>query len=124
MTKMPLTQADLDQFTGTETYHRWSALYPNFVLTDGTYYLAEQANAYWLMDLIASYQTHRMQTKQPFQVWTLTVHEHEGKVTATDGNGHILISQEIPHTDFPLERVALYAIYDDRYLVILLTSEY
>ncbi len=116
-------QSNLEQFTGTEAYHRWSVLHPNFVLTDGTHYLAEQAGAYWLMDLIGSYQS-RLMHKEPFQVWKLTVKDRKGEVIAEDGNGHVLIRQKIEYTDFPLERIELYAIYDGNYLVILLNSEY
>ena len=44
---------DLAQFTGTEAYYRYVG---GTLLTDGTKYLANEAGAYWLMDLIASYQ--------------------------------------------------------------------
>ena len=46
---------NLAQFYGTSAYYRFIIL-SNLVLTDGTKYLAEVAGAYWLMDLIASYQ--------------------------------------------------------------------
>ena len=46
---------NLDCFTGTENYYRWSVLFPDVVLTDGAKYLAEAADAYWLMDLLASH---------------------------------------------------------------------
>ena len=40
---MPLhdKQSDLAQFTGTESYHRWSPLFPRMVLTDGAMFVAE-----------------------------------------------------------------------------------
>ncbi len=47
---------DLSGFTGTDHYYRWSSLFRNCLLTDGTHYLAETAGAYWLMDAIASHQ--------------------------------------------------------------------
>jgi hypothetical protein len=98
-------------------------MFPSFVLTDGAQYVAEQAGAYWLMDLIGSYQ-YPLLPEEPFQVWVLTAQGKKGKVVADDGNGRILVSQEIPYTDFPLEQIKLYAIYDGSYLVILLPSEY
>lgn len=39
-------------FTGTTVYHLHA---PRVVLTDGAKYVAEHAEAYWLMDAIASY---------------------------------------------------------------------
>ncbi len=114
---------NLEQFSGTEAYHRWSVLHPNFVLTDGVYYLAEQAGAYWLMDVIASYQS-RLMHREPFQVWTLIVRGCKGEIKAEDGNGHTLAHQEVSYTDFPLEQIELYAIFDGSYLVILLPGEY
>src|ERR1039458_7739091 len=44
----------LRYFTGTEEYHRhWMR---RITFTDGVKFLAEQAGAYWLIDLIASWQ--------------------------------------------------------------------
>ena len=48
--------AQLNNFTGTEKYHRFSSLFPNILLTDGANHLANQANCFWLMDIIASVQ--------------------------------------------------------------------
>ena len=39
---------DLQNFTGTDGYTRWSPIFKNFLLTDGAKYLAEFADAYWL----------------------------------------------------------------------------
>ena len=63
-----LTQADLDQFYGTENYYHYLA---GLKLTDGVKYLADEAGAYWLLDIIASYQTDPKIRHQPFQVWEL-----------------------------------------------------
>ena len=123
-------EANLPHFTGTESYT--NLRYPwlrgqKFLLTDGTKYLAETAKAFWLMDAIASHQTNRQVAAEPFQVWELTVNEkREAVLTCTDGNKTILVRQEIPATDFPLEKITLYAEQSD-YLggrVVMLTSEY
>lgn len=117
-----LTRTVLDLFTGTEAYHRWSALFPYTVLTDGAQYVAEEGKAYWLMDLIASHQ-HGSLRFEEFQVWELIVQDSAGVVIAEDGNGHELARQQIPYTDFPFG-IKLYAIYDADLLVILLPGEY
>ena len=44
----------LNQFTGTTQYRR---IGPRHLLTDGTHYLAEQAECYWLMREIALHLT-------------------------------------------------------------------
>ena len=44
----------LNQFTGTTQYRRIGLRH---LLTDGTYYLAEQAECYWLMGEIALHLT-------------------------------------------------------------------
>jgi hypothetical protein len=42
----------LNQFIGTEKYYRISRKH---LLTDGTKYLAEEAECFWMMDAIASH---------------------------------------------------------------------
>ena len=128
-TKQTELTTELAHFTGTESYTnlRYPWLRTKFLLTDGTKYLAEQAKAFWLMDAIASHQTNQKVAAEPFQVWELTVSDkHEAVLTCTDGNKTTLVRQEIPATDFPLEKITLYAEQSD-YLggrIIMLTSEY
>ena len=120
---------ELAHFTGTESYTnlRYPWLRTKFLLTDGTKYLAEQAKAFWLMDAIASHQTNQKVAAEPFQVWELTVSPAQQAIlTCTDGNKTELVRQEIPATDFPLEKITLYAEQSDYLggLVVMLTSEY
>lgn len=122
-------QANLDMHTGTDGYIRWSALFRNFVLTDGTMYLAENAGAYWLMDAIAS---HIASYKEEGFVVAKLVKGMEGKLigapdwvlTLDDGNGRVLASQEIEYSDFPLDSISLYVIPQENLWIILLPSEY
>lgn len=110
-----LTQADLDQFTGTEQYHQhWMR---QIVYTDGVKYMADAGGAYWLIDVVASYQR-----KEPFQIWELKVKPNKScVVTMREDTGEpAKVRQEIPHTDFPLESIKLYLIDG----VLLLPSEY
>ena len=44
--------AQLSYFTGTEKYYRISRRH---LLTDGTKYLAEETECFWMMDAIASH---------------------------------------------------------------------
>ncbi len=122
-------EANLPHFTGTESYTnlRYPWLKSRFLLTDGTRYLAETAQAFWLMDAIASHQAAKKVASEPFQVWKLSVNEkQQAMLTCTDGNENILAQQEIPYTSFPLAEITLYAEQSD-YLggrVVMLTSEY
>ena len=49
-------QQALCSFIGTEKYYKYSPLFPNFLLTDGTRYVVKQCEAGWLIDEIAAYQ--------------------------------------------------------------------
>lgn len=97
---------DLSQFTGTTTYYRWSGLFRNCVLTDGTRHLAETAGAFWLMDAIASHQPkllrHQDQRLHELQFWTLTVHKDNSAILSccADSGQKPAVLQRIEYTDF------------------------
>lgn len=120
-------QDNLRQFTGTENYHRWSVLFRNFVLTDGAKYLAEEAGAYWLMDMVAShYQSYK---NEGFVCANLMKVDGKWDLLLTDGNDRELASQEIGWSDFPLDDFSLYVIPQEmedgaKLWVILLPGEY
>ena len=97
--------------TGTESYHRFSILFPKLVMTDGVYQLCNDAQCFWLMDVIGSYQ-HKLLPKEDFQVWRLTVKDRSGVVVATDGNAKELARQEIEYTDFPLDEIKFFVQYN------------
>ena len=120
-------QANLNQFTGTQEYHRWSSLFKNHVLTDGAKYLAEKAGAYWLMDAIASYHRTCMKDEmlQGIQFWTLTVKGNKATLICERDTNNIAITQKIPFTDFPLESIKLYcAPCNESTYCVMLPSEY
>ena len=121
-------QEALGQFIGTTQYYQYMA---GLKLTDGVYYLAENAGngCYWLLDILASYQCDPKIRNEHFQVWELKLlpsvegNEHAQPAVVTmkaDSDKPELVKQEIMHTDFPLESITLYLIDG----VILLTSEY
>jgi len=111
--------AGLAMFTGTETWFRhWSG---RFTYTEGLKYLAEAAQAFWLIDLIASWAPHARLRREDFIAWKLIVRtDRTATITADDGNGRVLITQDIPFTDFPLDEITLH-LTDH---VLLLPSEY
>ena len=114
----------LEQFTGAEKLIKFNSLVPYAMLTDGTKFLATEAEAYWLMDAIASYQPKLLKAHWTFQVWELQLAGSRGVLTCTDGNDTPLVRQKIEYTDFPLEYIKLYACYDGERVVIMLPNEY
>jgi hypothetical protein len=112
-----ITEVDLAQFTGTEHYYRhWTKA---LVYTDGVKYLAEKAQAYWLLDLIASYQSKCKNI--PFQAWKLVKTGDRAVVNMReDTDRPEVVRQELPFTDFPFEDFSLWLIDG----VLLLPSEY
>lgn len=110
----------LNNATGTESYHKFSPIPGYPVITDGVLMLAKAAGCYWLLDVIGSHQTNRKLDKA-FQVWRLTVNTDSGDAVVHGYNDTTLIvTQAIPHTDFPLGELKLFLMDG----IILLPSEY
>jgi hypothetical protein len=107
-------------FTGTEHYYRISRRH---LLTDGTKYLAENAECFWMMDAIASHLSE-IGTSDWFVQVKVTVQDSRATMIYDDGNGNEHARQDIPYTDFPLFNITLYACWDGLHWVIMLTSEY
>lgn len=118
MTDNELTQA-LQQFCGSETLYR---LYPQVNITEGVKFLCEEAQCYWIIDIIWSCKMLQAVRREPFQVYRLTVDvaKQTGEIVCTDGNESELFRQVLPFTDFPLAYLTLYYTDD----VVLLPSEY
>ena len=110
----------LNQFTGTSKYYRISRRH---LLTDGTKYLAEEAECFWMMDAIASHLTE-IGTEDWFVQVRMTVNGNRATMIYEDGSGSEHARQEIPYTDFPMHAISLYACWDGEHWVIMLPSEY
>ena len=110
---------ELAHFTGDlERFRHWTG---RTIYTPGVQYLAENANAYWLVDLVVSWQLQRKIAAARFQVWKLTVRpDRTAMAVATDGGDRELATQTIPLTDFPLEEVSLWLVDG----TLMLPSEY
>ncbi|MEG4518817.1 DUF6876 family protein [Microcoleus sp. AT9b-C5] len=122
---------NLKHFCGTEQYYKhWLRIQ----YTDGVKYLADNAQAYWLIDAIASHQPKalRNQRLREFQLWFLHVGDAEF-IKPKGSNAAVLtcwedsptaetkpvIIQQIPYTDFPLKEIKLFL----QEKVLLLPSE-
>jgi hypothetical protein len=125
---------NLAQFTGTEKYYRYSPLFPFMLLTDGTRYLAESCDCYWLIDLIASMQLDRLikehEQLQSLQFWKLTVNDDRSATVICEWDSEqIVYSQKIDYTDFPLNEARIWvqpyhSSQQGKHFVAHLPSEY
>jgi hypothetical protein len=128
-------ETDLRKFTGTENYYRhWMR---KIIFTDGIKAMADMCNAYWLIDLIASYQTADLMKKcEGFQIWILkriADPEIPGRFgfEATcwkdvGNNNKPKVTQIGEYTDFPLDEIRIYVAPGgpNGEIVAFLTSEY
>jgi len=106
--------------TGTEQYHQLT-LDKNFKATDGIALVAELAGAFWLVDAIRSYQYEPKVKEVEVQFWTLDSNGHEAVLyMRADEKTPIIVTQQIPYTDFPQGMWEFWVIDS----VILLPSEY
>ncbi|MFB2891977.1 DUF6876 family protein [Aerosakkonemataceae cyanobacterium BLCC-F50] len=125
-------KSQLSHFTGTDNYYKhWLG----FQYTDGIKFLADNAEAYWLLDAIASYQPTLRQNPRlrDFQLWLLVVGNEHNFIKPNPENKAVLtcwedtpspgvkpaVTQQIEYTDFPLQLITLYL--ENR--VLLLPSE-
>ncbi len=112
-----LNERNLRQFTGSENWYR-HGLVRNILFTDGAKFIADEGGAYWLLDAIALCQrTEKHVAAEEFQVWTLKVHEDRtASLVCGDGNDHIVYTQHIEFTDFPINEITLWFANNTIYL--------
>jgi hypothetical protein len=110
---------ELERFTGTKNYYNYNL--NNIVFTDGVKYLADKADAYWLINTIASCQTNGIE-KITFQAWGLTINSRKGVVLTMKEDNIFprLVREDTGHYDFPIPTVDLWLINK----VLMLPSEY
>ena len=108
-------QAELQQFYGTEKYHRLNIT--PIVATDGVKAFADKGNAYWAVDEMCF---KAMELKQPFLAVTITSSNNKAAITYEDGNCNQLKQDKISNTDLETGTYKFY-ITDN---VIMLRSEY
>lgn len=122
----PATPAELlghlAQCTGTEGYHR---LHPGLLATDGAKYLADEAGATWLLDIVWSVLP---KIADEFAVLELTREEGSSRAEVFIHDGReprtVYHRQSIPYTDFPLPTIKLYIQRNGLERVVMLPSGY
>jgi len=120
---MTKTMPMLGMFTGSCTMERWSMLFPD-IMTEGMKYLAESVGAYWLLDIVGSYQPKLR--RSDFQLWKISVKNNKAVVTMReDTDEKPLVTQKIGYTDFPEGSFEFYACRNARgNVTVMLKGEY
>jgi hypothetical protein len=111
---------ELKQFHGSEVFYNYQSNSIKLLLTEGVKYLVDNASAYWLIDLITSYQCYKYFEQEPFQTWKLKRDLESWSIIANDGNNIELAKQTIEFSDFPLDEITLWLVDG----IIMLPSEY
>ena len=105
MESVETIEQNMAHATGSQTLikHNFNK---NLVFTDGVNQLRSDADAFWLVDAIASHKRN-----EEFQIWELKVDQETNKAVLTmkeDSDQPELVTQEIPYTDFPLDYIKFY----------------
>ena len=133
MEKKTITQDELNLFIGDlERYRHW--FNRRVIYTPGVLYLAERAQAHWLLDAIVFYfgtdamlqATKRDQRLKDMQFWRLDVRDNRSAVLSAraESGEEPFILQSIEYTDFPLNYVDIWAAYDGEHWTLYLPSEH
>jgi hypothetical protein len=89
--------------------------------TSGVECFCETFECYWFMDIIASYQKDKRFKNEDFQVWEIRkLKDLSAIVTASDGNGNMIVTQKIKYTDFKFDVGTLWLIES----TLILPNEY
>lgn len=107
---------NLSQFTGTENWYKHP--FSKVTYTDGVKYFADQAGAYWFIDIAVCLPMEF--PKEEFFSVSLESSDGKAKLVVDDGNENILMTKDIEFTDCPDGTYEFYLTND----VLLLTSEY
>jgi len=113
------------QCNGTGQYYRYNP--PSVLLTDGAKHFAETCEAFWLLDIIASWQLEPERIPDPdFQAWTLEKTAEGGaRIFCGDGNETRKMMQEVEYTDFLPDSATLWCLpADETNRVIMIPAEY
>lgn len=117
---------ELSRCTGTENFYR-HGFFRNLTYTDGVRYLAQEAQCYWLLDVIGSYIPNCIKAGDYFYCARLEKENGEDWVfTLGDEDGPLCIREEIGFSDFPLDKIKLFIAFNGDNLgwTIMLPSEY
>jgi hypothetical protein len=108
----------LANYYGSETFYR-HGLNRRMLYTEGAQAFAENANAYWFLDIVAT-ELFALLKGEDFLTVILHVEGSKAKITADDGNGNVLFTKSIDYTDCPEGKWKFFFTGN----VLMLPSEY
>lgn len=111
-------ETGLANFYGTDHYYKHS-LNKNMVYTDGVKYFAENAEAYWFLDIVAT-EIVKYQSAEEFILIELVVTDSKAVIYCDDGNGRKFYEKAIDYTDCPVGDWKFY--FTNK--VLMIPSEY
>lgn len=124
-------QQRLSQFYGTENYFEYKGPLPSklrFFITDGVKFLIENADCYWLLDSIISYQYKAIKDEslKYKQFWSLKVNADKSATLICERDENdIFIEQKIEYTDFPLPEIRIWVgLEQENTFIFYLPSEH
>ena len=113
-------ESNLSYFSGTEQWHRLTFL--PVLGSDGVKYLAEKAEAFWLIDAIAAHLPAVKATGDRMATVKLLKRKHDWLLTLETLDK--TISQEIEYSDFQFNEITLYLCDNGFSWCLLLPNEY
>ena len=126
-------KAEMEHFCGDLVRYR-HPLNQKVIYTPGVRHVAEKANAYWLIDAIASWigTPDFLEAAQEdsriasMHFWTLEVNADSAAtlVARADSPCDSFIEQQIEWTDFPLSKIDIWAGFDGSHWTLYLPSEH
>jgi hypothetical protein len=125
MTNGTLTQEEFDTYrdnaNGSDNLHR--ALPFPVVYTDGVKFVAERAEADWLISdiIVAAITPETPASREPYQTWVLDVNaDKTATLRCEDRNSNTIYEQRYNYTDFPLKQVSFFLMNN----TLMLPDEY
>ena len=106
-----MTNANEHFGSGNGSENFYQNRFSPIIYTDGVKDMVESCGAYWLIDLVISYQHTKAVRLQPFQVWNVKRQKDDAFcIVATDGNEKEIARQEIPFSDFEYDVATLWLV--------------
>lgn len=123
-TNLNMIKHYLNGCNGTNDYHR-NRLSPNCFYTDGFKYYLDQAQAYWLHDIIMTevYDALRKNNVPDKYYLTFTVKGSTGRIVLTDYRGNELLIKGILLTTAPEGEILFYCGWDGQRLITCVPQE-
>lgn len=127
-----LTHANLRQFSGDLERYR-HPLARKMIYTEGVKFVAEQGEAYWLIDEIAlaiSWGEVLKASEADMRIlelhfWRLDVKDKSATLTArADSDAAPFYTKDISFTNFPLDHIDIWAEFDGKHWTLYLPSEH